>query len=141
MYTPPPNAFYYIALFVIWPFFAYKIYKRFDLEKSVILLFLVPYLFLPVPHAVLTPIKLPLLPALDKEAVPVFVALILLYINKVKIDYLPRFRISLFFCLALLFSPFLTVFTPKMHFSGLPLYRLHLLACPSNHRACSRHAT
>lgn len=107
---PPPNTFYYMALFVIWPFVAYKLFKRYNLEKSVILLFLVPYLFLPVPHA-FTPIKLPLLPPLDKEAIPVFVALGLLYFNKIKINYLPKFRVSLFFCLALLLSPFLTVLT------------------------------
>lgn len=111
MYIPPPNSFYYIALFVIWPFVAYKLFKRYNLEKSVILLFLVPYLFLPVPHGMLTPIKLPLLPPLDKEAVPVFIALWLIYLNKIKIDYLPRFRISVFFCFALLLSPYLTVFS------------------------------
>ena len=111
MYIPPPNSFYYIALFVIWPFVAYKLFKRYNLEKSVILIFLLPYLFLPVPHGELTPIKLPLLPPLDKEAVPVFIALWLIYLNKIKIDYLPRFRISLIFCLAFLLSPFLTVFT------------------------------
>lgn len=107
---PPPNTFYYMALFVIWPFVAYKLFKRYNLEKSVILLFLVPYLFLPVPHA-FTNIKFPLFPPLDKEAVPVFIALGLLYLNKVKINYLPKFRISLFFCFALLLSPFLTVLT------------------------------
>jgi hypothetical protein len=111
MYIPPPNIFYYIALFVIWPIAAYKIFRRYSLDKSIILLFLVPYLFLPVPHLTLTPIKLPLFPPLDKEVVPVLIALILIHLNKIKINYLPRFRLSLFFCLALLLSPFMTVFT------------------------------
>lgn len=111
MYTPPPNAFYYIALFVIWPLVAYKLSKRYSIEKSVILLFLIPYLFLPVPHSTLTPIKLPLLPPLDKEVVPILVALILIHLKKIKIEYLPRFRISVLFCLALLFAPFMTVFS------------------------------
>lgn len=113
MIMPPPNGFYYIALFILWPLVAYKIFKRYSLDQSVILLFLVPYLFLPVPHGELTPVKLPLLPPLDKDAVPVFVALGLLYMNKIKLDYLPRFRWSLMFCLAFLLSPFMTVFANK----------------------------
>ncbi|MBC6903963.1 hypothetical protein DWB84_00550 [Saccharophagus sp. K07] len=107
---PPPNGFYYIALFILWPLVAYKIFKRYSLDRSIILLFLVPYLFLPVPHGGMTPIKLPLFPPLDKEAVPVFVALALIYMNKIKLDYLPKFRWSLVFCLAFLLSPFMTVF-------------------------------
>src|SRR5690606_781372 len=105
-----PNALYFIALF-IWPFVAYKIYKRYDLEKAVILLFLVPYLFLPVPLAAITPLKVPLLPPIDKEAVPVFTALWLIYKNKIKVQYLPRFGISVLFCVAFLTSPFITIFT------------------------------
>lgn len=108
---PPPNTFYYIALFIIWPIVAYKVFKRYNLEKSVILLFLLPYLFLPVPHAFLTPIKLPLFPPLDKEAVPVFVALAILYLNKVKLAFLPRYGVSALFCFALFLAPFMTVFT------------------------------
>mgnify|MGYP001243175432 CR=1 FL=1 len=110
---PSPNIFYYLALFAIWPLMAYKIYKRYPLDKSIILLLLVPYLFLPVAHPSLAPLKLPLLPPLDKEVIPILVALWLVYINKIKIEYLPRFQISLFFCLALLFSPILTVLTNR----------------------------
>lgn len=108
---PPPNTLYYIALFVIWPFAAYKLFKRYDLEKSVILLFLVPYLFLPVPHSFYTPVKFPLFPPIDKDVMPVFVALGLLYLNKIKIKYLPDFRFSTIICVAFLISPFLTIAT------------------------------
>lgn len=109
-FVPPPNAFYYIALLIIWPIVAYKIFKRYRLDRATILLFLVPYLFLPVPHPELTPIKLPLLPKIDKQAVPIFVALALFLSNKIKLEYLPRYRLAKPLCLLALLYPIATFF-------------------------------
>lgn len=102
-----PNAFYFIS-FLLWPILAIKIFNKYRLDKAVILLFLIPYLFLPVAHSDYV-IKLPLFPPFDKGSIPVFVMLWLLYKNKIKVRYLPRFRISVAFCLAFFLSPYLTV--------------------------------
>lgn len=69
-----PNLLAYAAL-ILWPFFAKAIKRKFLLEDAVILLFFVPYLFLPVK----TSIDLPLLPPLSKTSVAALVALLLYY--------------------------------------------------------------
>lgn len=104
-----PNFLYYIALF-FWPFVAHRLMSRLPLDRAVILLVLLPYLFLPVPHSSEI-MKLPLLPPIDKESIPILVLLILLYLKKIKLDWFPSHRLAWFFCAALFMSPFLTTFT------------------------------
>jgi hypothetical protein len=104
-----PNFLYYLVLFC-WPFFAYRLIVRWQLDRAVLLMMLIPYLFLPVPHPYQI-MKLPLLPALDKESIPILALLFALYLKKIKLDWFPSYRLSGFFCAALLLSPFFTVFT------------------------------
>lgn len=104
-----PNFLYYLALFC-WPFIAYRLIARWQLDRAVILMVLVPYLFLPVPHPYEI-MKLPLLPALDKESIPILMLLVVLYLKKIKLNWFPTHRLSWFFCAALLLSPFFTTFT------------------------------
>lgn len=104
-----PNVLYYLALFC-WPFVAYKLIVRYQLDRAVILMVLVPYLFLPMPHRSQI-LKLPLLPPLDKESIPILALLFILYLKKIKLNWLPSYRLSVFFCVALLLSSFFTVFT------------------------------
>jgi hypothetical protein len=80
-----------------------------QLDRAVILMVLVPYLFLPMPHSSQV-MKLPLLPEIDKESIPIFTLLILLYLNKVKLDWFPSCGLSRLFCASLLLSPFFTTF-------------------------------
>lgn len=68
-----PNAIAYLVLFA-WPFIANKIRKKVSVTDAAVLLFLVPYLLLPVK----TGVDLPLLPMIDKESMASMVALFLL---------------------------------------------------------------
>lgn len=68
-----PNALAYLAL-IVWPFIAYIIVRRFPIGNAAVLLFLVPYLYMPVDVGFDTPG----LPPLNKETLPALVALILL---------------------------------------------------------------
>lgn len=105
-----PNVLYFVALF-IWPFIAFKIYNRYKQEKAIILLVLIPYLFMPVPLSGQGPINLPGLPPLDKAAVPLLTLLMILWAKKVKVEYLPRYRFTVFFALAFLLYPLATSLT------------------------------
>lgn len=102
-----PNVLYFVALF-IWPFIAFRIYNRYKQEKAIILLVLIPYLFMPVPLSGQGPINLPGLPPLDKAAVPLLTLLMILWAKKVKVEYLPRYRFTVFFALAFLLYPLAT---------------------------------
>lgn len=116
-----PNFLYYLALFC-WPFVAYRLITRLQLDRAVILLVLIPYLFLPVPHPYQV-MKLPLLPPLDKESIPILTLLVALYLKKVKLVWLPSYRLGWFFCIALILSPFFTIFTnmDPLYFGRLTL--------------------
>ena len=69
-----PNLFAY-AMLLLWPLIALKIKRKFALEDAVILLFMVPYLLLPVNVA----IDPPLLPAIDKTFMAAMAAFLLCF--------------------------------------------------------------
>lgn len=116
-----PNFLYYLALFG-WPIIAYRLINKYQIDRAVILLVLLPYLFLPVPHPGHM-MKLPLLPPLDKASIPILTLLIALYLKKIKLTWFPTFRLSWFFCAAIMLSPFFTVFTNRdaLHFGSLTI--------------------
>jgi hypothetical protein len=90
---------------------AIYIFKRFPIDKATILLLIVPFLFLPlsVPNAL--PVKLPLLPPLDKKIIPILAILAIFYFGKVRMRWLPQTAIGIYLCLGAMLNPFFTVFT------------------------------
>lgn len=106
-----PSIIYFVVLF-LWPFVAYQIYKKYELDKAVALLFVVPYLFFPVATGD-APIKLPLFPGLDKSVVPSLVAFVILWLNKEKVQLLPKYGLAAVFLVMFFMVPFLTAMTNR----------------------------
>lgn len=104
-----PNIIYF-AVLLLWPFVAYRIYKKYEINKAVALLFIIPYMFFPVTSGE-APLKLPFLPGLDKTILPPIVAIIILWLNKEKVQYLPRYGLASILIIMFFLAPFLTIFT------------------------------
>ncbi len=100
-----PNLFAYLAL-ITWPFLAKIIKQKMQLVDATILLFLLPYLLLPVKTA----FDFPLLPAINKDSLASIMAFFLLYrvsLDNAKIKFSGVYRLCL---LSFLFGPIMTIF-------------------------------
>ncbi len=105
-----PSVFYYVALFA-WPIVAVKFFKKYDLPTAIVLSIVLPFLFLPTPtEQQFTPIDLPVFPPIDKNFIPVFTILMILYFRKEKLRFYPDSALGKMAVVLLFVSPFLTVF-------------------------------
>jgi len=100
-----PNFFAYIALFG-WPFFVSHLFKRYPLNKAIILSILLGYLFLPVGLDV----DFPLIPPLNKESIPsLAVFFVIRYGLGKRVPLYSKFDFFSFLVILFLVSPIFTV--------------------------------
>lgn len=99
-----PNFFSYVVL-VIWPIAALLLVRGKDRDLSAILLFLVPYLILPVK----VKMDFPLIPPLDKDFVASFTAMIVLAFKFKNWSIFPENRLAKFLIILIFLSPIMTV--------------------------------
>ena len=111
-----PNPIAYLAL-AIWPFVTVYLFRRFPVDRALILSLLVGYLFLPEPPALF---DLPLIPPMTKHNIPALTAFACcLWMYGMKGALLPQSMVGRVLLFTYVFSPMLTVMTnPEVVFYG-----------------------
>ncbi|CUJ13247.1 hypothetical protein [Cognatishimia activa] len=103
-----PNAIAYLAL-ALWPLLMFVFFKRLPVGRALILSFLGAYLLLPPQPAAF---DFPLLPPLNKDTLPNVVALLLvIFVVRERVQFLPRSKVGIALVAAFIFSPVFTIFT------------------------------
>lgn len=92
-----------------WPIVAFRLVKKYEVQKAVILALVIPYLFMPVK----TKLDLPLIPPIDKSMMPSIALLMALYFAKHRFLQLPKPLVARVMLLLLFVSPFLTYFVNR----------------------------
>lgn len=120
-----PNTVAYLAL-LLWPMASIVFFRTLTAERAIICTILGGYLLLPQ----MTAFDLPVMPALDKVAIPNLAALLgcVLFLGK-RVSFLPESRIARILMLLFIVSPLLTVLTNRDPIlfanGGIPALRLY----------------
>jgi len=103
-----PNLFAYAMLFA-WPLVVFAMFRRMRVERALVWAILGGYLILPPVVA----IDLPLIPGLDKHAIPALSAFICILAMRGRGDFLPKSRAVRLLLVVAILSPFATVLTNR----------------------------
>ncbi len=114
------NSFAYIAL-VSWPVFMLFLFKRFSVEKAILISIIGSYLFLPASFE----INFPGFPALNKTTVTTLSILVILFFRKGGLGFRSLDKKSMFLLFLFMLSPFITALlntSRYLHLPGVTLY-------------------
>jgi len=102
-----PNLFAYFVL-AVWPIVIWQFYRRMEPGRALVWTILASYLFMPP----LTSFAVPVLPDLDKDTMPVLVALVIttLVLHR-RFSFWPQSGVGKLMILAFIFAPVFTVLT------------------------------
>ena len=114
------NSFAYIAI-AGWPVFMLFLFKRFSVEKAILISIIGSYLFLPASFE----INFPSLPALNKATVTTLTLLFILFFRKSGLGFKSLDKKSMFLLFLFMLSPFITAMlntSRYLHLPGVTLY-------------------